>query len=413
MNKNPVRDYAILIGNIIDHFDTSLYVFIAPILAPIFFPSSDPIVGLIIAYGVLSTSIFTKPLGAYIFGLLANNKGANCALSWSLMIAGSFTLLIGLVPSYDSVGYISPLIFVSLRIIREIGASGEVELAKLYILDDKFGEDGVKGSYIFESSTIIGTIIASIAATIIYYVEFKELWRIYHFFGATAALVGWLIRKKYTIMLPFDYKKMIELRFFTLDGIKILLLHKAKLIKIGIAFGFSYLTYSVAFIIMNQIAPMISDTALESMMLTNNFMLAIDLIMIHIAGNIVSKYDYKKIMIFACYILGLSIIPLWYFMNGASFYYILFVRLWVVFWGVVYLCPLNFWAKNQILGEERYLIVGIGSTIGSSLIGKISPAICMSIIYYTNSILLVALFIAIWCIITSIVIAKEEKCLPG
>ena len=64
------KDFTILLGNAIDHFDTSIYVFIAPTISSIFFPNNNPIIELILAYSIFATSIVTSLLGAYIFGTL-------------------------------------------------------------------------------------------------------------------------------------------------------------------------------------------------------------------------------------------------------------------------------------------------------------------------------------------------------
>ena len=79
------KDLLILFGNVVDHFDTSLYVFLAPLLAPLFFPNEDKVIGLIMAYSVFATTIITRPLGIYIFSIIAQNKGPNLSLSLSLI----------------------------------------------------------------------------------------------------------------------------------------------------------------------------------------------------------------------------------------------------------------------------------------------------------------------------------------
>lgn len=89
------RDITILVGNTVDHFDTSLYIFLAPIIALVFFPNTDKLLSLIMAYGILATSIITKPLGTYLFGMIARLKGPVAALSNSLIGVGVFTVFIG------------------------------------------------------------------------------------------------------------------------------------------------------------------------------------------------------------------------------------------------------------------------------------------------------------------------------
>ena len=86
------KEIIILLGNIADHFDTYLYVFLAPVLAKLFFPNSDPVISLILSYSVLSSSIVTRPFGSYIFSIIAaRNKTLN-ALSYSLMGIGCATI---------------------------------------------------------------------------------------------------------------------------------------------------------------------------------------------------------------------------------------------------------------------------------------------------------------------------------
>jgi MFS family permease len=73
MKNLSKRDYSILIGSAVDHFDTAIYSFLAPVFAQLFFPNSNPIISLILAYSVLATTIITRPLGSYIFCLIALN----------------------------------------------------------------------------------------------------------------------------------------------------------------------------------------------------------------------------------------------------------------------------------------------------------------------------------------------------
>lgn len=99
------RDVSILIGNLLDHFDAGLYGFLAPVLAPLFFPNHDYVVQLILAYSVLATSLVTRPIGSIIFSILARRSGPVYSLSYSLLGAAISTAFMGLIPIYDSIGW--------------------------------------------------------------------------------------------------------------------------------------------------------------------------------------------------------------------------------------------------------------------------------------------------------------------
>ena len=64
------KDISILLGNVLDHFDIALFGFFAPLLGPVFFPAYDPVVQLILTYGLSITSLLSKPIGTYLFGII-------------------------------------------------------------------------------------------------------------------------------------------------------------------------------------------------------------------------------------------------------------------------------------------------------------------------------------------------------
>ena len=399
------RDITILVGNTVDHFDTSLYIFLAPIIAPVFFPNTDKLLSLIMAYGILATSIITRPLGTYLFGTIARLKGPVVALSHSLIGVGTLTLFMGLLPGHATIDWLAPLLFMTFRVLREIFAAGETSIAKLYILEDKMGQEEFKGSYLYQVSTILGIILASLAATIIHYIDITNSWRICYILGGSAAIVGYVVRK---IILPTESRYLKhQLKFYSIDGLKILWSHKLNLLRIAIVTGFSHMTYLIPFVTMNHMVPMVTNIEEKTMMAVNSFMLIFDMVSIPLIGKIVSRYNSSQVMQIASTILALSIVPLWYFIADSSIYYVTFVRFWIVLWGVVYMCPLNLWCKNQVKGEEKYMIVGMGFTFGASTIGKLTPVICLIIVQYTGSYLPIAVYIMIVFLLAGIVIRNS------
>ena len=400
------RDITILVGNTVDHFDTSLYIFLAPIIAPVFFPNTDKLLSLIMAYGILATSIITKPLGTYLFGMIARLKGPVAALSNSLIGVGVFTVFIGLLPGHATIGWVAPLLFVVFRVLREVFAAGETSIAKLYIMEDKVEQEAFKGSYLYQLSTILGTILASLAATIVYYIDITDSWRVCHLLGGSAAIIGYFLRK---LTLQKETKALkTPFKFYGLYGLKVLWNNKLNLVKIAIVTGFSHMTYLIPFVTMNHMVPMVTNIQEKTMMAVNSFMLVFDMVSIPIIGKIVSRHNPSQVMYIASIILALSIVPLWYFITDSSIYYVTFVRFWIVIWGVVYMCPLNLWCKNQVKGDEKYMVVGMGSTFGGSTIGKLTPFICLIIVHYTGSYLPIALYIMTVFLLAGIVIRNTS-----
>ena len=131
-NSLNKRDISILIGNAMDHFDTALYGFLAPLLVGIFFPNDDKIVSLILTYSILATSLFTRPIGSYFFGIIAKKYGGVFALSHSLSGVALSTALIGAIPSYAQIGWLAPLLLVAIRTLQSIYSEGECSIAMYF-----------------------------------------------------------------------------------------------------------------------------------------------------------------------------------------------------------------------------------------------------------------------------------------
>lgn len=404
------KDFTILLGNAADHFDTSLYIFIAPTIAPIFFPNDNPIIELILAYSVLATSIVTRPLGTYIFGALASFYGPGKALSYSLTGVGLATLCIGFLPGYNSVGFVAPVLLVLIRMIRDIFAAGESAIAKLYILHNKPEKQAFKGSYLYQTSTVFGMVLASLAASIVQYADIDYLWRCCFIFGGVAAIIGYLIRLN--ILETNEVKDKNVLNFMTTGSLSILWKYRVNLLRIAIVNSFSHMTYIIPFVVMNHIVPLVTDIEAKTMAMLSSFILIFDMVTIPIIGTYIRRFSVENVMLVASGILAITIIPLWYYTNGSGVIYISFVRFWIVIWGIVFLCPLNLWNSKQIVGDEKYIVVGIGTSLGACTIGKLSPSICLALYYYYGSHFLIGLYTFLLFIFTFFVVYSSANKKP-
>ncbi|MFY9589457.1 MFS transporter [Rickettsia endosymbiont of Halotydeus destructor] len=439
------RDISILIGNALDHFDTAIYGFLAPLLAKIFFPNHDKIVGLILTYSVLATSLFTRPIGSYFFGIIAKKYGGVFALSHSLIGVALTTALIGLIPSHAQIGWLAPLLLVIIRTLQGIYSEGECAIAKLYILENKEQRKALKASYLYQTSTMVGIIFASFISTIILDIDYNKYWRVCFIFGGLTALIGYFLRKSDSIIchshIPLCHpredgnpennshpefisgsinkmlkqvqhdKKNYWIPAFAgmtvLHDLITIWNNKLNILRVSLTVGFSYLTYILPFVFMNSFIPLITNISLETMMAFNTALLIFDMVMISIIGRLVEKLPYIKILGYTLSIMVLTIIPLWLFLNNASLWYVNFVRIWIIILGITFLCPLNCWLNDLFKTPDKYMLVGIGSSIGSSLIGRLTPSICLGLWHVTNSSLSIGIYItvaalgALWAIKTS------------
>ena len=171
----------------------------------------------------------------------------------------------------------------------------------------------------------------------------------------------------------------------TTGNLSVLWKHRVNLVRIALVNSFSHMTYIIPFVTMNHIVPLITNIEMKTMMLLSSFVLIFDMVAIPLIGRYIRRFSAEIVMSVASGVLAITIIPLWYFIDGSSIIYISIVRFWIVLWGIVFLCPLNFWNSRQVEGDEKYIVVGMGTSLGACTIGKLSPSICLALFHYSNS----------------------------
>ncbi len=114
------------IGTTIEWYDFFLYSAVTGLVfAKLYFPNSDPLVGTLNAFAIYAVGFVARPIGAAIFGHWGDRLGRKAALIATLMLMGIATFLVGLVPTYASIGIWGAIILTVLRFVQGVGVGGE------------------------------------------------------------------------------------------------------------------------------------------------------------------------------------------------------------------------------------------------------------------------------------------------
>src|SRR6478752_8415086 len=117
---------ASLIGTTIEFFDFYVYATAAVLVFPtLFFPTSDPTSAILQSFATFSIAFFARPIGAIVFGHFGDRIGRKATLVAALLTMGISTVVIGLLPSYDSIGVLAPLLLALCRFGQGFGLGGE------------------------------------------------------------------------------------------------------------------------------------------------------------------------------------------------------------------------------------------------------------------------------------------------
>lgn len=140
---------ASFIGTAIEWYDFFLYgTAAALVFNKLFFPNMDSLAGTLSAYGTFAVGFLARPLGGAVFGHYGDKVGRKAMLVWSLLIMGVATALIGVLPTYSSIGVWAPVLLVALRFVQGIGVGGEWGGAVLMAVEHSSeGKRGLHGSW--------------------------------------------------------------------------------------------------------------------------------------------------------------------------------------------------------------------------------------------------------------------------
>lgn len=115
-----------LSGTTLEWYDFGIYsAASALIFGHVFFPGEDPLVGTLMAFGTYAVGYVARPLGSIMFGRYGDIVGRKKVLVWTLLLIGVATFVIGLVPSYATIGVTAPIALILLRLAQGVGVGGE------------------------------------------------------------------------------------------------------------------------------------------------------------------------------------------------------------------------------------------------------------------------------------------------
>jgi metabolite-proton symporter len=117
---------ASFIGTAIEWYDFFLYgTAAALVFNKLFFPTFDPVIGTLLSYGTFAAGFLARPLGGIVFGHFGDRIGRKAMLSLTLGIMGVATFVIGLLPTYASIGIAAPILLLAMRLAQGFGLGGE------------------------------------------------------------------------------------------------------------------------------------------------------------------------------------------------------------------------------------------------------------------------------------------------
>ncbi|HEX2654920.1 MAG TPA: MFS transporter, partial [Xanthobacteraceae bacterium] len=190
---------ASMAGTVLEWYDFFLYGFTAALVfGKLFFPTYSPLAGTLASFGTLAIGFVARPLGGILFGHFGDRIGRKTALVLTISIMGGSSFLIGLIPTYETIGIAAPVLLTLLRFMQGIALGGEWGGAVLMTLE--YAPENKRGFY--GSVVQLGAVLGLALATLILFIGsmlpgdafYTWGWRIPFLVSIVLLVVGLYIR---------------------------------------------------------------------------------------------------------------------------------------------------------------------------------------------------------------------------
>lgn len=408
--------WASLVGTVIEWYDFYLYgTASALIFGKLFFPEVGGAVATFLAFATFASGFVARPIGAVFFGHFGDRWGRKRVLMATMIGMGGATTLMGVVPTYASLGPAAAIVLVSLRVLQGFSVGGEWGGASIMVTE--FAP--TKGRGFYASLPQMGISAGLLLANLIYYAFFLVLakdqfmlwgWRI-PFLLSLGLVVGGLYLRLRISETPVFEQLRIDKREARIPFIQALRTHPRSILIVmgmricenafaylGITFGLAYATDTLGL----SEGPVLIATLVAA---------AVAVFTWPAAGALSDSFGRRRTFFTGAVVAILLAFPFFWLLDSRSMalVWLAIILAWAVGSGLMTGIVPAFYAE-QFEASIRYTGISFGYQIGALLGGGIAPSVSSGLLLLTNgqswSVSLYIIFIAIISIVT-VFFAKE------
>jgi len=310
------------IGNLLEWYDFAVFGYFAPFIGAQFFPTDDPVSGLINTFGVFAAGYLARPIGGVMFGRIGDRFGRRRALQLSVFLMAVPTTLIAFLPTHAQVGVLAPVLLVILRLAQGISVGGEFIGSCCYLVESApSGRRGLFGSW-STFGTVGGMLVGSAVATLIqYFLSADQIhawgWRLPFLGGLLVGVVGWQMRRGTEETPEFAQLQaagLIEQR----PALQALREMPGRILQLaGIVLLFAVAIYTL-FVWMPTYLMHFVTPPVPHALLINTLCMVLLIATMPIAGLLADRFGYKRILSIGALVTGILVYPLFRWIDSGA-----------------------------------------------------------------------------------------------
>lgn len=394
MKKSKII-FASIFGNALEFYDFTLYGSFAFIIAHIFFPPSDPFSSILQSLGVFAVGFLMRPFGAAVFGYIGDKFGRKKALTFSILLMGIPTLIMGIMPSFATVGWFAPIMIILCRLLQGLCTGGEYNGAAIFALEH-VGRDypGLTGGLITGSAGI-GALLAMGVSILVCHPCMPEWgWRLAFIAGTLASLWGWYVRIHMAESPAF--KRLQSEHKISKSPLKDALLNHKRAAFVTMIFGaFDGVLSYIVFVFLDVFLELhlhYSDMLSKSVTLLSIFIFTLGS---PFMGFMLDKFRRTAFLQLCAVIIFLGGLPTFWLLNAGALPTIILASIIFGLMAASIAGAQHAYVQNLFPTKDRYSGIAFSFSFGMS-IGGLTPFILTKILEVTQHYAFLALYVMAW-----------------
>jgi MHS family proline/betaine transporter-like MFS transporter len=239
-------------GNVLEWYEYTLYAYFATVIAKLFFPIENHFISMLFTFITFAIGLTARPIGGIIFGYMSDRYSRKETLAITMLLMSIPTMCIGLLPTYNQIGIMAPILLLLLRIMQGLALGGEFGTSCVYLYESvPQNKRGFFGTLAL-TGVGLGLILSSCTIFIVEAMVTEEAlyayaWRIPFFISVFASLIAYYIRRN--LLETIDFKLVKETGDFIANPfMEMLRNYKLTLLKLFAIFLTTQVAFFVVFI---------------------------------------------------------------------------------------------------------------------------------------------------------------------
>lgn len=392
-----------LLCNMLVWYDYSLYGSMSSIIVQLFTPQptfSES--GILFVYSLFAATFFMRPLGAVIFGHLGDRYGRKFALTMSVSSMSIPIALIAVLPTYQSIGILSPILLIIARLMQGLAAGGEASVATFFIECAPKNRKAFFASFEVVSA-MMGSALCGLIVSLLQNVFGSTFttfgWRIAFVIGLLMSIISGIVRM-IGIESP-EYEQSLQVGKTLKNPLKILFKSHKK--SIAIALGIDALGNSSFYMFFTFLA-----TYITNFQLLYNINTILTCILTLVFASLSDRLGYRKILTISSMMWLTMAYPVLFALNINNGYAVAISYFALAMMLSTYTGSCNLAISNIFPVQIRYTGYGISRNVASAIFGGTTPLICTYLIQITHNNTAPAIYVML-CAVISIACLKYNQ----